>query len=100
TVRRPARVSQAVVGDGAVRAGRRLEVRQVADRADIVEPTVLAQRDPGRVVAAVLEALEAAQQQVLRGPATDIPDDPAHPKLLSEERRVGKECRSRRPTYH
>jgi hypothetical protein len=79
-VRRPTRVAETVVRGRVIRAGGGFEVAQVADRTDVVEPAVLAQRDPGRVVAAVLEPLEPTQQQVLRRPATDVSDDPAHPK--------------------
>ena len=62
-VRRPARVAEAVVRVGAVRAGLVLQVLEIPDRADVVEAVVLAQRDPGRVVASVLEALEALQEE-------------------------------------
>src|SRR5205807_4512866 len=76
--RGPAGMPETVVRDGAVRAGRMLEIRQVAYRADVIGPAVLAQRDPGGVVAAALEPLEPTQLQVLGGPATDVSDDPAH----------------------
>ena len=59
-------------------AGRLLQRLEVADGADVVEPVVLAQRDPGGVVAAVLEPLEALEQQVLAGSLPDVSDDPAH----------------------
>src|SRR5439155_19149066 len=82
-VRRPARVTEAVVRLGTVGARGVFQKLEIADRADVLETAVLAQRDAGRVVAAVLEALEAVEQQLLSSPAADVPDDPAHPKLLS-----------------
>ena len=59
-----------------------LQVREVADRADVLEPVVFEERDPGRVVAAELEPLEAGDQQILGGAASDVTDDPAHAGLL------------------
>ena len=46
-VGRPARVPEAVVGGGAVRAGRLLQVLEVAHGADVLEPFGLPERDPG-----------------------------------------------------
>src|SRR5262249_42740091 len=43
----------------------------------------LEEGDAGRVIAAVLEALEAVDEQRLRSSRTDVSDDPAHPTLLS-----------------
>ncbi len=82
-VRRPARVADAGAGVGAVRLDRLLQVVQVADRADVFEPTVFEQAHTGRVVAPVFEALEAGQNQRLRLPGTDVSDDPAHVDSLS-----------------
>src|SRR5467141_1409353 len=82
-VRRPARVTETVIRLRAVRARCVLQELEVADGAHVLEAAVLAQRDAGRVVAAVLEPLETVEQQLLRSPATNVPDDPAHPKLLS-----------------
>jgi len=56
---------------------------EIAHGAHVFEAAVLTQCDAGGVVAAVLEALEAVEQQLLCSPVTDVPDDPAHPKLLS-----------------
>ena len=67
-----------VVASGAVRAGLSLQRLEVADDADVVERAVLAQREPGRVVAPVLEPLEALEQQVFTGSLADVSDDPAH----------------------
>src|SRR5207249_1936280 len=82
-VGRPARVTETVIRRGAIRAGGVLQKLKVAHRAHVFEAAVLAQRDAGGVVTAVLEALETVEQQVLRSPVTDVPDDSAHPKLLS-----------------
>jgi hypothetical protein len=62
----------------AVRAGGFLEVREIPDRANVLEPVVLEKRDARRVVAAELEALETRDQQVFGGATTDVPDDSAH----------------------
>src|SRR5437764_10752655 len=62
----------------AVRSGGALQVREVADRADVVEPLGFEERDPRRVVAAELEPLEAGDQQILGRTAADVSDDPAH----------------------
>ena len=77
-VRRPARVADAGRRDGSEPLGRDLQVLEVADGADVREPVVLEQRDAGRVVAAVLEPLEPAQEERLRGARADVSDDPAH----------------------
>jgi hypothetical protein len=66
-----------------VGAGRVLQELEVAHGTHVLEAAVLAEGEAGGVVAAVLEPLEPVQQQVLRGTATDVSDDPAHPKLLS-----------------
>ena len=54
-VRRPARVAEPVSRLRAVRARRHLQVLEVADRADVVEPVILDEREAGRVIAPVLE---------------------------------------------
>ena len=69
-----------VRGRRAVRADRRV-VRfcEVADRADVVEPVALEQRDPGGVVAAVLEPFEARRAGAASPAArADVSDDSAH----------------------
>ena len=53
--------SAVVLGD------RGAQVGEVADRADAVDPAVLEHRDAGRVIAAVLELLEAGDQEVAAG---------------------------------
>src|ERR1700736_1240264 len=53
-------------------------MREIADRADVVESISLEQRKPGRVVAAVFEALEALEEKRLACPRPDISDDSAH----------------------
>ena len=65
-VRRPARVAETVIRSGAVRAGGVLQKLEIANRAHVLEPAVLAQRDARRVVAAVLESLETVEQQLFR----------------------------------
>ena len=74
-VRRPARVPEPGGRGRAVRAGARLQVPERADRADVLEPARLEEGDPGRVVAAVLQALEALQQQRLALTRSDVSDD-------------------------
>src|SRR5207244_7945169 len=76
----PARVAEARGRDGAVPARRLLQEAEVADRTDVVEARVLAEHDPRGVVAAVLEALEAVQQERLAGPRPHVSDDSAHLK--------------------
>jgi propanediol dehydratase small subunit len=60
-VRRPARVADAGRRRRAVEFRRFLELVEVPDRSDVVETLVLDQAEPGRVVAAVLESLEALE---------------------------------------
>ena len=82
-MRRPASVAEAMAGARAVGARCVLQKLQVADRADVVQSVGLAQRDPGGVVAAVLEPLQPSEEQRLRFTRPDVSDDPAHLKLLS-----------------
>ena len=77
-VRRPARVADPGHRGGAVEARRRLQLVEVADRADVVEALVLEQRDAGRVIAAVLEPLETLEEQRVRLPGAHVSDDSAH----------------------
>jgi len=63
---------------GAGRAGLALQRLEVADDPHVVELVVFAQREPGRVVAAVFEPLEALEQKFLAGSLADVSDDPAH----------------------
>src|SRR5262245_65279972 len=74
----PARVSDPGCRSGAVRPRDLLELAQVADRADIVRPCAFEQADSRRVVAPVLESLQALQQEVSCTTRSDVPDDPAH----------------------
>src|SRR5256885_11689503 len=53
-------------------------VLEVADCADVVEPALLTERDPCRVVAAVLEPAKAAEQQRLGLSRAHVSDDSAH----------------------
>ncbi len=92
-VRRPARVPEAVRRLGSVRAGGRLQDLQVADGAHVLEPVGFTQREARGVVAAVLQLLEALQQQRLRVPTPDISDDPAHMSPLCVRRNVSENAR-------
>jgi hypothetical protein len=80
SVRGPARVTEPVPRLRAVGAGRHLQVLQVPDGADVVEAVVFAKHDPRRVVASVLEAFEALQQERLALARADVSDDSAHPE--------------------
>jgi hypothetical protein len=70
-------VAEAGGGGGAVPARCGLQVLEIADRARITELVVLEQRDPGGVVAPVLEALEAVEEELLALTEADVSDDPA-----------------------
>ena len=88
TVRRPARVGDTGGGrrggDGDAASvlvavlDRGAQVDEVADRTNAVDLAVLDHRDPGRVIAAVLELLESGDQQVATRPPPDISDDSTH----------------------
>jgi hypothetical protein len=54
------------------------QVAEMADGADAVDPAVLDDRDPGGVVPAVFELLEAGDQEVAAGTSAHISDDSAH----------------------
>ena len=86
-VRGPARVADPCRGSRAVEAGRGLQLVEVADGADVVEPLVLEQRDAGRVIAAVLETLEPVKEERVRLPGAHVSDDPAHLEPLSSSAR-------------
>src|SRR5919109_3044255 len=77
-VRRPARVAETGRRLRAVRRRGGLEELEVPDGADIVEAVVFQERDAGGVVAAVLESLEAVDQEWLRCSRPDVSDDSAH----------------------
>ncbi len=74
-------------GDGAAVRGGLLDggaqVREVADRADGLDVPVIEQGDAGGVVAAVLELLEARDQQVATRPLAHVSDDAAHRRNTS-----------------
>ena len=55
-----------------------LQLAEVAHRADLGELPVLHERKAGGVIAAVLEPLEAVQEDRLCHPGSDVSDDPAH----------------------
>ena len=79
-VRGPAGVADA--GGAAqvpVRARHRVaELLEVADRVHAADVAVCHERQPSRVVAAVLEPLEPLEQQVAALARPDVSDDPAH----------------------
>ncbi len=77
-VRGPARVSETGRRLRAVVLRDLLQVLEVADRAQVVEPLVLEHREPGRVIAPILEALQTVDQERLRPARPDVSDDPAH----------------------
>jgi hypothetical protein len=60
-----------------VRRGALLQLAERSDRADVVEPAALEERDAGRVVAPVLQALEPLEKERLALTRPDVSDDPA-----------------------
>ena len=60
------------------------QLGEVADRAHRLDDAValVEEREPGRVVPAVLQALEAGEDELTAGAPADVPDDPAHVGLL------------------
>ena len=94
-VGRPPRVADARRGDRAVLRHGFLQIREIPDGADVLEPAVLEERDPGRVIASELEALEAGDEQIFRGAMPDIADDPAHKVVCSSLRTRKARLRSR-----
>src|SRR5262245_12409724 len=102
-VRRPARVSDP---DAAVQALREvaLELGDLASRLVQLEPAARHDRDPGRIVAAVLEAMQPGEQDGDGVLAPDVADDATHARtpfsavdqpadLTLAERRRGKASR-------
>ncbi len=79
----PARVTEARRRRRALVTRQSLQVLEVADGAQVLQPVRFEQRDPGGVIAAVLEALQAVQKQVLALPRPDVSDDPAHVSRLA-----------------
>ena len=75
-VGRPAGMAEPVGRLRAVRASRLLQVLEIADGADVLEPAGFAQRDPGGVVAAIFEPFQALQQQLLA-----LPLGPTYPMI-------------------
>src|SRR3954449_8983090 len=77
------------------------QVVEVADRADRLDALALDHRDPGRVVAAVLEPGQPGEEEVLYGALADVSDDAAHGRLLSRSKttrsraQAAPGCRSR-----
>ena len=77
-VRGPARVPEAGGGRGAVVARGLEQLVQVADGAHHVDAVRLDERDPRGVVAAVLQAPEAVEDDGLAGSTADVAYDAAH----------------------
>ena len=69
-VRGPARVANARRGLRPVEPGRRLQLVEVADRANVLEPLVLDDGEAGRVIAPVLETFEPVEQKVASRPSS------------------------------
>src|SRR5437762_7132266 len=78
-VRRPACVTDPGGRLGAVETGLGLQLVEIAHRTDVVETLVLEESKAGRVVTAILEALQALDEKVLSGSRPHVSDDPAHP---------------------
>jgi hypothetical protein len=74
----PARMADAGGGAVGVAVDLALEVRELADGLDRGEPVAVGQADAGRVVAAVLQPLEALEQPFLGVPPADVSDYSAH----------------------
>ena len=77
-VRRPAGVADAQRAGGRLGADARLEVLQLPGRAHHVQRAAVHHRQPGRVVAAVLQLLQPRDQDGRRLLLTDVADDAAH----------------------
>ena len=56
-----------------------LTLDEIPDRPEVVEALVLEQCEPGRVIASILEALQAMNEERLRSPRPDVSDDSTHP---------------------
>ena len=91
SVRRPARVSDA---DGAGRGSLRLDLAgEVSDLVGVLDGGDIAvgvdDRDPGRVVAPILETPQAVEQDRCRGTRAGVADDAAHRTSLERTWREG-----------
>src|SRR3954451_25183296 len=84
----PARMAEPGLRLRAVRAGLALQRLEGGDDAHVVELGVLAQREPGRLVAAALEPLETVQQEVFTVSLADVSDDPAHAETSLRTRKA------------
>ena len=63
--------------------GQRVAQRiEVADRAHGVETALVQDRDARGVIAAVLELLQALEEDLLDGAVPDVADDPAHEEAI------------------
>ena len=78
SVRRPARVAETRRRGRASPARALLQVVEWADCAHVLEARALEERDACGVVSAVLQALEAMEEERLALTRSDVSDDPAH----------------------
>ena len=62
------------------------QVLEVADGPHGLDPVALDEGDPGRVVAAVLQAGQALQEELLDGTPPDVPHDAAHAATVARAR--------------
>src|SRR5207244_12886705 len=81
-LRRPARVADADRARHRLAFEPRHQVRQFALGAPALDPAIDQGRDPGRIVAAIFEPLEAADQLGCDRFLGDDPDDAAHQRFF------------------
>jgi len=81
-VSRPASVADSRGRIGAVEPGLGLQLIEVTDGPNVLQPAVLEQRETRRVVPAVFEPLQPLKEESLRGPRAHVSDDPAHVSSL------------------
>src|SRR2546422_9168685 len=93
---RPPRVADTERAPRRVAGQQRLEVDDLADRLPDVEDPPGDRRDACRVVSSVLQAMQTGQDEAGCVAMAGVAND----STRSEERRVGKECRSRWSPYH
>jgi hypothetical protein len=92
----PARVADAGRGPVGMAVDLALEVLELAYGLDRGQPVAVDQADAGRVIAPVLEALQALQQPLLGVPPAHVSDYSAHSSSVSRE--VGEFSRCSRRT--
>jgi hypothetical protein len=77
-VRGPAGVTDADAADNGRLGNGGAQIHELAEPANHDEPAIAHDRDPGRVVAAVLEPGESADEDVARLTRADVSDDSTH----------------------